>query len=236
MERIKALIQKLQQQADQQGDTAAMMVTVQLLQAELTKISTVVQVATPSKISVVLPGGAPFFHTSHISAPEPEPAIAAVHVAEAVLPPVPREAPTEIRPVPSRPVLVAEPEWIADPLAEIPSLAEQKVEMNELWGRPAPSLNDRLKTERTELGSMHTEAPVKDLKKAIGINDRFVFLNELFRGDEVMYERSIKTINNFRAYPEAEYWIERELKIKLGWDENKEAVKYFRQLVSRRFY
>jgi hypothetical protein len=62
-----------------------------------------------------------------------------------------------------------------------------------------------------------------------------VFLSELFRGDETMYERSIKTINNFRIYPEAEYWIERELKVKLGWDENKEAVKVFRKLIKRRF-
>ncbi len=37
-----------------------------------------------------------------------------------------------------------------------------------------------------------------------------------------MYERSIKTINAFRILPEAEYWMERELKVKLGWDENRD--------------
>jgi len=31
-----------------------------------------------------------------------------------------------------------------------------------------------------------------------------------------MYERSIKTINGFRILPEAEYWMERELKSSLG--------------------
>ena len=39
-----------------------------------------------------------------------------------------------------------------------------------------------------------------------------------------MYERSIKTINNFRILPEAEYWMERELKIKLGWDDSREIA------------
>jgi hypothetical protein len=57
----------------------------------------------------------------------------------------------------------------------------------------------------------------------------------LFRGDEPMYERSIKTINSFNIYPEAEYWMNRELKIKLGWDDTKEIVKHFYQLVKRRF-
>ena len=80
-----------------------------------------------------------------------------------------------------------------------------------------------------------TEAAVKDLKKAIGINDRFLYINELFRGDEVMYERSIKTINSFSIFPEAEYWIRRELKTKLGWVDAEPTVKQFDQLVKRRF-
>jgi hypothetical protein len=62
-----------------------------------------------------------------------------------------------------------------------------------------------------------------------------VFISELFRGDEAMYERSIKTINGFRILPEAEYWMQRELKVKLGWDENREATRHFYQLVKRRF-
>ena len=80
-----------------------------------------------------------------------------------------------------------------------------------------------------------TETPIKDLRKAIGINDRFLFINDLFRGDEVMYERSIKTINSFNIYPEAEYWITRELKTKLGWDTELPVVLQFDQLVKRRF-
>ena len=86
-----------------------------------------------------------------------------------------------------------------------------------------------------ELSDSLQELPIKDLRKAIGINDRFLFINELFRGDETMYERSIKTINGFSIYPEAEYWIKRELKLKLGWNEKNEIVKQFDHLVKRRF-
>jgi len=92
-----------------------------------------------------------------------------------------------------------------------------------------------LKTEKTELVEILTESPIRDLKKGIGINDRYVFLSELFRGDDAMYERSIKTINGFRILAEAEYWIERELKVKLGWDDGKATTQHFYQLVKRRF-
>jgi hypothetical protein len=96
-------------------------------------------------------------------------------------------------------------------------------------------LNDRLRQGKMELAETLKEAPIRDLRKAIGINDRFLFINDLFRGDELMYERSIKTINSFNIFPEAEYWINRELKIKLGWGADDPIVIQFDQLIRRRF-
>jgi hypothetical protein len=124
-----------------------------------------------------------------------------------------------------------------DPLREIPTLAHQQSvkELNEVMDTKEASLNEKLKKEVKEVAHVLNDAPVRDLRRAIGINDRFVFISELFRNDEVMYERSIKTINGFRILPEAQYWIERELKVKLGWDENKESTRHFYQLVKRRF-
>jgi hypothetical protein len=124
-----------------------------------------------------------------------------------------------------------------DPLQEVPTLAQQTTvrEINEVMRADPNSLNDRLKTQVVEVGHRLTDSPIRDLKKAIGINDRYTFINELFRGDEVMYERSIKTINNFKILAEAEYWIQRELKVKIGWDESSSTVAHFDQLVRRRF-
>jgi hypothetical protein len=122
-------------------------------------------------------------------------------------------------------------------VTEAPTLSQyqSRVEVHEMIAERKESLNDRLKEEKTELAHKLKESPIKDLRKAIGINDRFTFLKELFRGDDAMYERSIKTINNFTIFPEAEYWIARELKHKLGWDDNNVTVKHFYQLVRRRF-
>lgn len=122
-------------------------------------------------------------------------------------------------------------------LEEVPTLAHQPQvkEINEVIGRTEPSINERLYERRTELGEKLKEEPLKDIKKAVGVNDRFIFISELFRGDEDMYERSLKTINRFTIYPEAEFWILRELKLKLGWNEEHPAVKQFDQLVRRRF-
>jgi hypothetical protein len=130
-------------------------------------------------------------------------------------------------------------QWPFDPLAEKPidrfTLSQKAREVNDVIGANSTSLNDKLKSDVSDLKSALNDTPVRDLRKAIGVNDRYVFINQLFRGDEVMYERSLKTINGFRILPEAEYWMERELKVKLGWDENREITRHFYQLVKRRF-
>jgi hypothetical protein len=139
------------------------------------------------------------------------------------------------------PVSTAAGGWMFDNVASIPTLAHQEVkevfELNEtiVADVEVESHNEKLKEERVEVASILQGAPIKDLRKAIGINDRYLFINELFRGDEAMYERSIKTINAFNIYPEAEYWIQREMKTKLGWLDDNETVKLFDQLVRRRF-
>ena len=108
-------------------------------------------------------------------------------------------------------------------------------EINESVAVNIVSLNDKLKQSKIDLGDTLTEAPIKDLRKAISLNDQFLFINELFRGDEIAYERSIKTINSFSIFAEAEYWIQRELMVKNGWRADNEMVAQFYQLVKRRF-
>ena len=135
------------------------------------------------------------------------------------------------------------PMLLFDPIEDIPTLTHQRIDSlttnTDLNQNQQPnsfeSINDRLKIENKEVSEELNQEVIKDLKKAISINDRYLFINELFQGDEVMYDRSIKTINAFSIYAEAEYWIRRELKLKLGWDEKKQAVKQFNQLIKRRF-
>lgn len=212
MERIQALINRLQEQVQQQADAGQMQVTLQLLQAEINQLQNKSAKALgTSKVAVVLPS------TPVVSIPEPE-----------------KETPSYSYPKVKQ-KNINQLDLYADPLNEIPTLAQQiSREVNESISSPE-SLNDKLRENKTELIQVLKEAPVRDLRKAIGINDRFVFINDLFRGDEAMYERSIKTINSFNIYPEAEYWMNRELKIKLGWDDSREIVQLFYRLVKRRF-
>lgn len=77
--------------------------------------------------------------------------------------------------------------------------------------------------------------PIKDLKSAIGINDKFQFIETLFGGDEKAFEQAVKTINAFKIYAEAQFWIKSNLRAQNNWDDSAAVVKAFDLLVKRRF-
>ena len=225
MEKLQQLISKLNEQCEQNESALQMLVTLKLIEAELTQLHTITVTGRKNPgVSVVMPSMLvshrvveEFIQKIETPAKQPEPGL---------------------QPAANPPVPAGHAAWMGDPLVEIPTLSHQpnNREINDLIGNSNTSINDKLKSGNAmELGTVLKASPVKELRKAIGVNDRFVFINELFRGDEPMYERSIKTINNFRILPEAEYWMERELKIKLGWDDSREIVQHFYQLVRRRF-
>lgn len=244
MERIEALIKKLNQQFQQQVDPGIMAGTVQLLQFELSKLASGNrQTLGTSKVAVVLPSSASSTINSLYEKYAPKPAVALQAVDIPEMPPVEAPIHQEVKEtvlVDQGSVSVVQKngqlDMVFDPMTEIPTLSQQfsGKEVNEILNLPE-SLNDKLKQGKTEIIEILKETPVKDLRKAIGINDRFLFINELFRGDESVYERSIKTINSFNIFAEAEYWITRELKVKLGWNNESSTVQHFDQLVRRRF-
>jgi hypothetical protein len=264
MERVGTLIHKLLEQYQQQAGTGKLLLTAQMLMAELKQHQQEHERQTSARVAVVLPSVA-------VAKEEPAPAapvtpVVQVNTTKEETPQEKEAAPYTIPPVPAtvelempappkleeqppaaakEDVTVLQPQkaanghhWMYDPVQEVPTLAHQPknvYELNEAMAGHGESLNERLRVEKLELGAVLQEAPIRDLKKAIGINDRYLFINELFRGDETMYERSIKTINGFSIFPEADFWIQRELKLKLGWNEDSETVHLFDQLVKRRF-
>lgn len=119
---------------------------------------------------------------------------------------------------------VAEEDERREPKELNEKLAHRTKVLNELFAQPEPVLAEKI-----------VPGKIADIRKAISILEKYQFIQSLFRGDEQMFERSVKTLNGFEILPEAQYWMQRELVIKLGWNEEDELVQQFVSLVKRRF-
>lgn len=219
MERVGTLINKLKEQFEQQADAAKLAMTAQLLLAELQQSREPGTVSR--KVTVVLPQVTAAHHEAKETV-----AVKDTIGTQWLYETQQAGVPTLVHQQQAEP---AEKEHNGN------GVQKNLRELNHALAMETESLNEKLKEERKEVMSALQDSPVRDLKKAIGINDRYLFLNDLFRGDESMYERSIRTINAFSIYPEAQYWIQRELKIKLSWPDSSDTVRLFDQLIRRRF-
>ena len=98
-----------------------------------------------------------------------------------------------------------------------------------------PTLGDMLEqSEDKSLAARLQRKPVSDLITAIGINDKFLFLNELFGGSMEKYNKSIRSLNSFSTLLGAKTYMS-ELQIEFQWDCTSEAYKKLNDLVERRF-
>lgn len=116
---------------------------------------------------------------------------------------------------------------------------EQDVAQKESAPQTPPmkrSLNDILNEKREEnsLNNRFQNAKVTDLTKSISINDKFLFIKELFnnRGDE--FSRAVQTLNSCTTMEEA-FDQMAQLKKQHFWDVDSQAYLSFCDLVRRKF-
>ena len=96
------------------------------------------------------------------------------------------------------------------------------------------TLGEKLMGNDHSLAAKLQQAPGRDLKSVIGINDKFLFVNELFGGSMEKYNKSIENLNDLKTLNGAMIYLN-ELKIELQWNSSNEAYLKLRELVTRKF-
>lgn len=92
------------------------------------------------------------------------------------------------------------------------------------------ALNSKVEKKK-DVSSVIKKKPLKDIGAGIGINDRFLFVRELFDGDKEHYNETIQVLNNFNSFDNAYAFLKEEF----NWDMEDENVVRLIELVERRF-
>lgn len=81
----------------------------------------------------------------------------------------------------------------------------------------------------------YADVPMVDVRTHIGINDKYLYLSELFNNDKSAYDDAIKRLNTFTSLQDATKWMDKELAAKYNWDKESETVQSFYGLLSNCF-
>ena len=85
--------------------------------------------------------------------------------------------------------------------------------------------------QKNDVSSKMQTKPIHDLTKAIGVNDKFLFIKELFNGNKERYHEAIQILNNIPTFKEAETYLQESF----DWDDEQPETKKFFDLIRRKF-
>ena len=155
---------------------------------------------------------------------KPQPQVADLPAPAPVPAPVPPPAPAPESKV------VHEPPPPPVPATTAREAADEKILSDRFRGRTTlhETLHRNVAKEGTTLGQAK---PVTSLMSAIGINDRFTFVRELFGNDTAFFEHTIQILNDASSFNDAyNYMITNH-----DWDMDSEPVQLLLEMIRRKF-
>jgi chemotaxis protein histidine kinase CheA len=79
------------------------------------------------------------------------------------------------------------------------------------------------------------ELPVTDLKSAINLNDKLLYIKDLFNGYSLAYSEAIEIVNRFNTFEEAERFLKTNYVVKNNWENKPSTTEKFYALLKRRY-
>ena len=103
--------------------------------------------------------------------------------------------------------------------------------LGEVINHNVQTLADTIAPPRDVASELRRSEHVTDLRRAIGINDKFLMIRDLFGGDAAAYEAAIGTLNGFDDFDECMIYIAENY----AWNANSDGAKFLMELLERKF-
>ena len=181
--------------------------------------------------------------TARTASVEPEPEFESDSDSEPELEPEP-ESELESESVPTAPIPAPELESKPRTAAFDPSsddtdrrteggmpIASAGAVLGEVINPRVQTLADTIAPPRDMASEILHNEPITDLRQAIGLNDKFLLIRDLFGGDGAAFERAIETLNGFDDLDDCMIFIAEHY----AWNPNSDGAKLLMELLERKF-
>lgn len=125
--------------------------------------------------------------------------------------------------------LVVEAPVVNQPVAEMPAPAPIEI--------PLPDMAAPRKIEPLQSAQLFhaAKAANKDIRSSIGINDKYLFLNELFNNHKSNYEETLDKLNHFSNIDQAKDWMITKVAPVQKWDKEDATAQSFYDMLAKHF-
>lgn len=140
---------------------------------------------------------------------------------------------------PVAPIVTTPPKApVVEPIAEqapVEAIVESSNEESNLQSKEIEQLFS-LETGN-EISDKLSITAIKDIKKAMSINERIFTIKELFGGSQESFDKTISSLNEFMSYDDAKNYLSENVVNENNWldPDKSKKVKKFMKLISRKY-
>lgn len=113
------------------------------------------------------------------------------------------------------------------------------VETNPVSEKPAtmPTINDIISSQaqKSTVSTTFTQQSVADLKSIISLNDKLLFIKDLFNGYSLAYSEAVEILNRFDSFEAADHFLRSNYAEKNQWISKQNTVDKFFTVLARRY-
>ena len=122
----------------------------------------------------------------------------------------------------------------AQPAEEPESAAPAKEDEAEIITR-----NQKMSSQQSDKAASKSEQlsikPISDIKLAITLNDKLLYVKDLFNGYNLAYSEAIEILNRFNTFEEAQRFLKTNYVTKNNWESKQATADKFYALLKRRY-
>ncbi len=135
--------------------------------------------------------------------------------------------------------VVEEVKVAAEPVVREVVIPEKvtSVETSSVSPPAVQTLNDIISAQKAAQSNAFepSKQPISDLKTAINLNDKLLFIKDLFNGYSLAYSEAIDILNRFDSFSVAETFLKTNYATKNNWAGKSSTVEKFYEILNRRY-
>ena len=109
--------------------------------------------------------------------------------------------------------------------------------INDTFSEETHTINERFESEShsSSIAKAHETEKISEIQKSISVNQRYMFLNDLFGGDREVYEQALNNVENSASFDDSVELLVQNYSKKYEWDMNSDEVKELLKVIFKRF-
>jgi hypothetical protein len=136
------------------------------------------------------------------------------------------------------PPIEKEPEVPVKMEPEVPVKIEPEVSVT-VAKEEVLTINQKISSQLGDKAGARTDqfigTPISDLKAAITLNDKLLYIKDLFNGYNLAYSEAIEILNRFNSIDEATRFLNTNYVVKNNWESKPGTTEKFYALLQRRY-